>query len=101
MKDARLVSQNYIAATLLQQLQLPDTNYVWSNNVFSAGYRPFAFYTFNEGYGYTDTTGYDIWNKKFGYARSSDTTAAVQAPLRKKGEAILQQVMKDFLDTGL
>lgn len=101
VKDARLVSQNYIAATLLQQMQLPATDYVWSNNMFAAGYQPFAFYTFNEGYGFTDTTGYYIWNKKFGYTRSSDTTAVVQTPLRKKGEAILQQVMKDFTNTGL
>jgi phosphoglycerol transferase MdoB-like AlkP superfamily enzyme len=96
LKDLRTVSQNYIASTLLRQLQLPDSDYAWSKNIFDAQYKPFAFYTFNEGYGFTDSTGYYIWNKKFNYNRSSDTTSAVQTPLRKKGEAMLQQVMKDF-----
>lgn len=95
-KDNRIVSQNDVAATLLGQLQIPASEYPWSKNVFCKSYKPFAFYTFNEGFGFIDTTGYFVWNKKEGKTKSSDTAMSVQLPLKQKGSAFLQQLMKNF-----
>jgi phosphoglycerol transferase MdoB-like AlkP superfamily enzyme len=67
-------SQIDLAATLLSQLNLPHANFPLSKNVLSNKYTPFAYFAFNEGYGFinqTDTLVYDLVGQKYLYEKGS------------------------------
>lgn len=58
-----LMTQSDMAATLLAQLSISHSEYTFSHNVLSRGYRyPFAFFTNKENFGFVDSTGYTIYN---------------------------------------
>jgi phosphoglycerol transferase MdoB-like AlkP superfamily enzyme len=98
IKDNRIGSQNDILATLLHQMNLPDTNYRWSKNLLNPFTQEFAFYTFDNGFGFADTTGVTVWNHKFPSESYSTGTDEAQKQLRlTKGHAMLQAIMKDYL----
>ena len=57
-----LMNQSDMPATLLGQLRIPHREYTFSRDVLSEGYKyPFAFFTFKEGFGLTDSTGCSIY----------------------------------------
>ncbi len=45
-------SQNDIAKTLLNQLKINSKEYVWSKDLFVKNYKPFAYFSFNNGFGF-------------------------------------------------
>jgi len=49
--------QTDIAATLLAQLGLPHQQFVWSRNLLAPVTYPFAFYVFNDGFGFITPQG--------------------------------------------
>lgn len=58
-----LMSQSDMAATLLGQLRMDHKAYTFSRDVFSEEYRyPFAFFTFKEGIGLVDGTGFTVYD---------------------------------------
>ena len=61
-------SQNDLAATLLQQIGLSTKKFKFSKNLLSTGISPFAYYAFNDGFGFvTDSTTiiFDHTGKKY------------------------------------
>lgn len=61
-------SQIDIASTLLTQLNLPDSAFLFSKNLLADSITPFAYYAFNEGYGFVDSTDtliYDFVGKRY------------------------------------
>lgn len=61
-------SQTDLAATLLAQLDLPHSQFALSKNILANKVTPFAYFAFNEGFGYvnqTDTLVYDLVGKKY------------------------------------
>jgi len=98
VKNDRIGSQTDIASTLLHQLNLPDKNYQWSNNLMNPYSNKFAYYVFDVGYGFEDSTGVVVWNKLFPQ-HNSNTAKSEESKniLAKKGAAMLQVEMKDFL----
>ena len=57
---SQLMSQSDLAATLLAQLNIDASDFVFSNNVLSFSYanrRPFALHAFKSGYNYITPTG--------------------------------------------
>jgi phosphoglycerol transferase MdoB-like AlkP superfamily enzyme len=63
LKIDRIVSQTDLAATLLAQMNLPHNDFEFSRNVFSDSYSyPFAFFSFNNGFGFRDSTGVSIYD---------------------------------------
>src|ERR1039457_7035042 len=41
----KICNQNDLPATILKQLQLPHSNFVWSKNIFNEGAKEFAYYS--------------------------------------------------------
>lgn len=83
-----------IPITLLHQMGLDD-NYPFSKDLLSDGTRSFAFYTFNEGFGFiTDTSKYiyDHKPKKAVLEEGKDPESA-----GKLGKSYLQVLYDDFL----
>ena len=87
-------SQVDIPLTILRQLGL-DGDYPFSKDLLSAGSGSFAFYTFNEGFGFiTDSSKY-IYEHKLGDSviregKDPDTAG-------RNGKAFLQVLYDDFL----
>lgn len=47
-----LANQTDVATTLLYQAGIPHEEFKWSRNLFASAPNPFAFYVFNDGFGY-------------------------------------------------
>ncbi|OKL41462.1 LTA synthase family protein [Pontibacter flavimaris] len=88
-------SQSDIAATLLAQLQLPHQDFQWSRNLLAPTSSPFAFYIFNDGFGYVTPAG----------VLAFDNTAkqpiireeGVTEEQLKYGQAYMQASFEDFV----
>ncbi|WP_460503028.1 LTA synthase family protein, partial [Hymenobacter agri] len=89
-----IASQTDVAATLLRQLSLPSTEYVWSRDLLAPHPRPFAYYCFNNGFGTVsplssmafDNVSRQVWDR---------TTSPPDWQLRL-GEAMQQLTLEDF-----
>lgn len=91
-----LMSQSDMAATLLGQLRIPHDKYTFSRDVFSDEYAkyPFSFFTFKEGIGFRDSTGftvYDVIGNKV-----IENSGGGQDLRTDKAKAILQSIYDDL-----
>lgn len=91
----KLANQTDLAATLLAQMKLPYDDFVFSRNVLGKHYDyPFVFYTFNDGFGFRDSTGLTVFSNESGKVIEEEPTPA---PWRlQRGQAILQSVFDDL-----
>lgn len=89
------MNQTDLAATLLAQMELPHEEFAFSRNVFGANYTyPFAFYTFNNGLSFRDSTGVTVYSNESGRTLLDSPSPS---PLRlQRGQALLQTVF-DYL----
>ena len=91
-------SQTDIAATLLHQLNLNSANFNWSNDLLQRNRKPFAFYTFDNGFGWVTNTGslaYDERAKQIIYASQNLKRKDSDALLN--GQAYLQCMFDEYL----
>jgi phosphoglycerol transferase MdoB-like AlkP superfamily enzyme len=95
LKVDRLVSQTDLAATLLGQLNLLHDDFTFSRDVFSASYTyPFAFFSFNNGFGFRDSTGVSVYDNH--PDRVILEKPAANPDRVEKGKAILQTLYDDL-----
>lgn len=91
----KYINQTDIAATLMGQLDIDREEFTFSRDFFNTNYPDFAFYTFNNGFGFIDSTGVSVYDN------------TVEAPLIEepqlhsnlrvnKGKAILQTLYNDL-----
>jgi phosphoglycerol transferase MdoB-like AlkP superfamily enzyme len=88
-------SQTDIAATLLYQLGLPHQEFKWSTNLLAPVTNPFAFYVFNDGFGFLTNQGifiYDTISKQSIIRDSTVTDEQIRI-----GKAYLQYSFEDFI----
>lgn len=95
MQVDKIMNQTDLAATLLGQLGLEHTAFTFSRNVLGSDYKyPFAFYSFNNGFSFRDSTGVTVFDNNSG-SILFDEPEADESRL-DKGEAILQTVYDDL-----
>lgn len=96
---SRIGSQTDIANTLLEQLDIPQQEFSWSKNLLSPFSKDFAFYTFDNGFGWVSPQQrivFDnpsqkiIFHEKEGADKINDSLALY-------GKAYLQKVFEEFL----
>jgi phosphoglycerol transferase MdoB-like AlkP superfamily enzyme len=90
----KLGSQADIPTTILNQLRIPG-NFSFSKDMLSDKAKSFAFYTYNEGFGFiTDSSvvGFDLKSRTPMLLEGKDPEAA-----EKKGKAYLQVLFDDYL----
>ncbi len=89
----KYAGQTDIAATLLNQLNISADEYNFSKDIFSKESKSFAFYDFNNGFGFlTDTTIQVFDNNQKKYIKEEDTNSE-----NIFGKAYLQHLMNDFI----
>ena len=95
MQVDKIMNQTDLAATLLGQLGLEHTAFTFSRNVLGSDYKyPFAFYSFNNGFSFRDSTGVTVFENNSG-SILFDEPEADESRL-DKGKAILQTVYDDL-----
>jgi phosphoglycerol transferase MdoB-like AlkP superfamily enzyme len=90
----KVCSQTDIAKTLLDQLKINSSAYLWSNDIFNPLYPGYAYYVFNDGFGFVTKDQYVIYDhtlKSTTYYSNPDTAKVVE-----KGKALSQMISKDF-----
>lgn len=98
-KIAGIGSQTDVAATLLNQLQIKDTAFKWSNDLLNPHRKPFAFYTFDDGFGWltqTDTLLFDNRAKQVMPVANRETHQQPDSSLTT-GKAYMQMLYSAFL----
>lgn len=89
-------SQTDIATTILDQMRIPAEDFSWGNNLLDSARNSFAFYDFNNGFGWVTKNGYatmDNVSKRI--IRSSPGFDTSQL---KFGRAYMQTSYQDYLD---
>lgn len=91
----KTVSQLDIAATLAAQFGLDQTKFPFSKNVFDPFTKPWAFFTFNDGFGFVDSSGRLVYDN-IGQ-RPIEREGNSGAPQIRAGKAMMETVYDDFL----
>lgn len=92
------VSHIDIPAIILSQLQMKYTDYKWSKNVFNKNYKtPWAFYTFDEGFGYLKNNDKIVYDVKLNKLIVSTNNKTRDDSLMLEGKALLQQLLDDYI----
>lgn len=90
-----LGSQTDIASTLLNQLGYDSSEFTWSNDLLRKGRTPYAFYSFNNGFGWVRPEGtfvYDNVGK-----RDAEIWGKPDSIDKETGKAYLQMLFGDYL----
>jgi hypothetical protein len=87
-----------ITATLLSQLNMDHSAYIWSKDLLNVYYKPFAFFELNEeGFGFQRSDGYVVWDQKAHQFLQKDIPPDQEKQIVKEGDAYLQVLFEDFL----
>ena len=95
-KTRRVYSQMDVAATVLGQLGISSREFRWSKNIFDKATPPWAFFVFNDGFGYVtdkDRVLFDNIGR-----RVMDHPGAVLPRELDAGKALMQRTYQSFLD---
>ena len=92
---SRLTGQPDMAATILGQLGIDHSDFLFSRNVLSGSYSyPFSFYTYNNGLCFIDSTGVTMYDDDASECLINDPLGSEQR--LNRGKAILQTLYDDL-----
>jgi phosphoglycerol transferase MdoB-like AlkP superfamily enzyme len=91
-----IASQNDLVASILSVLKIENKEYLYSQNLFNNQFKNFAFYTFEDGFGYIDAKESFVYDN-FGKA-IIDSNGVVNNNLLQFGKAIMQHTYKKSLN---
>lgn len=95
-ENTKVGSQTDFAATLLNQLSLKSGAYQWSKNLFDTSVNPWAYFTYNDGFGMVLPKKYYLFDnvgKKF-ISQNGDVSKHDLI----LGKALQQRTYQDYLD---
>lgn len=99
VKEAKEITtignQTDLAATLLAQLDLPYHEFTFSKNLLSPYSPAYAFYTYNNGFGFIDHTGTSVYDNESNKPLIEEPVEESQERI-KKGKALLQTLYDDL-----
>lgn len=99
IKEPRVIAnygnQTDLAATLLYQLDLPHKEFTFSNNMVDSVQPAYAFYSYNNGFGFIDTTGVSAYDCESNKPLIIHPEAGNEIRLNN-GKALLQTLYDDL-----
>jgi phosphoglycerol transferase MdoB-like AlkP superfamily enzyme len=93
---SKIASQIDISSTLMNQVGLNSYAYNWSKNIFDPKTKPWAFFSFNNGFGFVQPKQelvFDNVGKKMIQLNGSLSTRDLDL-----GKALMQRMFQDYLD---
>lgn len=103
MQNQKTVSQTDLASTLLGQLGIAYSDFKYSKNAFNRSSNHFAYYSFEEGFGFVRDDAWITWSidgrASFGCPAKpaeKDIRKADSLSALKNGQAILQTLSVDY-----
>lgn len=96
LKIRQVNSQMDLAATLLGQLGIKREEFRWSKNIFDKATPPWAFFVFNDGFGYVNNQHQVIFDNVG--RRIMDNPGLVRPKELEAGKALMQRTYQNFLD---
>jgi phosphoglycerol transferase MdoB-like AlkP superfamily enzyme len=92
----KIVSQTDVAASIIYQTGGEPNNYFFSKNIFDSTYKEWAFFTFNDGFGFVEKDNTVLFDN-VGKQILKGTGQHIES-LLMKGKALQQVVYQDFMD---
>lgn len=92
----QITSQIDISSTLLNQLGLNAYGYNWSKNIFDPKTKPWAFFSFNNGFGFIQPKNHIVFDnvgKKMIQLNGNMNTHDIDL-----GKSLMQRMFQDYLD---
>ena len=90
-----ILSQTDLAATLLSQLDMDASDFIWSRKALCEGQRQWAYFAFNNGFGFVQPDRFFI------YDNTGKTISEQQGPVDsimiREGQAVQQLSFADYL----
>ncbi len=96
MKYEQITSQTDLASTLLHQLDLPASEFEYSKNLFNPGTKHFAYYAFEEGFGFVEEEQHYVWSVDGRTHFIKANTPADSTRLLLSGQSFLQTLMDRY-----
>ncbi|HOW24947.1 MAG TPA: sulfatase-like hydrolase/transferase [Bacteroidales bacterium] len=96
-KIDRIGSQVDLAATLLSQLSIDDSAFVWSKDLLNPYTKEFAYVSFEEGIGWIVPEGHFFWVNNLNVFYSNELKAYTGL-INRQGKSFLQVVYQKYLD---
>jgi hypothetical protein len=87
-------SQTDLTRTLLNQFELPVTNYKFSKDILDENSKSFAMYFFNNGFGYVSDSTKLIYDNNL--MKFIENSTAITVETAESSKAYLQFLSKDF-----
>ncbi|MEI6854302.1 MAG: LTA synthase family protein, partial [Bacteroidota bacterium] len=96
----KTASQLDIAATILGQLNIKNTEFKWSKNFLNKYSKGFAFYTFDNGFGFIKDSSEVVYdqNLKANIITRNKIEGGDCSRTLKQGKAMLQIVFQEYID---
>lgn len=94
-------SQVDFAATVLTQLGIDASEFKWSKDLLNPQSPKFAFYAFEEGFGWVRPYGYSVYENRFNLFHYFNIDSAYihkQDTLTIEGKSYLQKVFQEYMD---
>jgi hypothetical protein len=89
-------SQTDLAATLLHQVNLDAGEFRYSKNLMNPYAKRFAYFAFEEGFGWVEEFQYTVWSVTQGTERAKVNNPGESARLLHNGQAFLQTLMDEY-----
>lgn len=91
----RVMSQIDIAAIVCNQFQLKANDFPWSKNAINPSLPSWAFFCFNDGFGFVDKSGRVIYDNVGKQVSEKEGTAGTMQ--ENAGKALMQRYYEDFI----
>jgi len=95
----KIGNQTDIAATILNQLEVPHTEFTWSRDLLNSSSPEFSFFSWDNGFGFAgknQVISFDNVGKSIIYRKKNEDAQDEQ--LLKYGKAYMQKVFQSYLD---
>jgi phosphoglycerol transferase MdoB-like AlkP superfamily enzyme len=89
-------SQTDIAATILAQYNIPASSFVYSRNMLAPTYQPFAYFSFNNGFGWVDADAQIIYDNVG--MQVNDKSGNISGQLLLTAKKMQQAAYQDYLN---
>ncbi|HLO91784.1 MAG TPA: sulfatase-like hydrolase/transferase [Lentimicrobium sp.] len=98
MKNNKIANQMDIASSLMHQLGLDSSPFIWSRNLFNPYSPKFAYYSFEEGFGWITPVGHFVYEPRINRYHEDAVRDDMKDSVRKQGKSFLQVLFNDYMN---